>query len=324
MALPFLVSLAFGFVPMFFFAAFIYWLDRYEKEPKILLGAAFTWGVVFAAGGAFLINTTFGIGIYLFTGSEAASEIGTTSIIAPIVEEFLKGLAVVMVFVMFRREFDSVLDGIIYAGIVALGFAATENTYYIYEHGFAEGGWEGLLALTFVRVFLVGWQHPFYTAFTGIGFALARMNKNVLVKLVAPLFGYSVAVATHAFHNTFGSLIGGLEGLAVGTFIDWIGWGIMLAFIIFMIAHERKLIKKHLREEVNSGLLSSAHYQRVLSPFTMSTAFLGGRASSRFFQACGELAHKKEQYTKVGNETGNLLIIESLRKELAALSPYVK
>ena len=32
-----IVSIFFGFVPMFFFAAFVYWLDRYEKEPKILL-----------------------------------------------------------------------------------------------------------------------------------------------------------------------------------------------------------------------------------------------------------------------------------------------
>ena len=42
----------FGFVPMFLFAGFVYWLDRYEKEPKLLLGATFIWGVVIAGGGA--------------------------------------------------------------------------------------------------------------------------------------------------------------------------------------------------------------------------------------------------------------------------------
>lgn len=81
-----IVSLFFGFVPMFFFAAIVFWIDRYEKEPKILLGATFFWGVVIAAGGAFIINTAFGMGIYIFTGSEGAAEIGTTSIVAPIVE----------------------------------------------------------------------------------------------------------------------------------------------------------------------------------------------------------------------------------------------
>ena len=74
--MPLLVSLFLGFIPMFFFAALVYWLDRYEKEPKILLGATFFWGVVIAAGGAFIINTAFGIGIYIFTGSESAANTG--------------------------------------------------------------------------------------------------------------------------------------------------------------------------------------------------------------------------------------------------------
>jgi len=319
-----LASLSFGFVPMFLFAAFVYWLDRYEKEPKILLGAAFFWGAAIAAGGAFVINTVSGIGIYLFTGSEAAAELGTTSFVAPVVEEFLKGLAVAIVFLMFRKEFDSILDGIIYGGIAALGFAATENAFYIFDRGFSETGWQGLWVVVFIRVFLVGWQHPFYTAFTGIGFALSRMSRRAIVKVVAPLVGYCVAVSAHAFHNSFSSLIGGVEGLAVGTLVDWLGWSIMLAFIIWMIAYERDLVKKHLLDEVNSGSMTPAQYQRALSPWTLTTAPLSGRATFRFFQLAGELAHKKEQFARLGNEVDNAAIIESLRHELAALGPQVK
>lgn len=322
--MPFLVSLFFGFVPMFIFAAFVYWLDRYEKEPKILLGAAFFWGVVIAAGGAFIINTAAGIGIYIFSGSEAAAEIGTTSIIAPFVEEFLKGLAVAIVFFLFYREFDSILDGIIYAAIVALGFAATENTLYIFRNGYQEGGWSGLFLLAFIRVIVVGWQHPFYTAFTGIGFAVARTNKNILIKLIAPLMGFGVAVTAHAFHNTFGGLIGGFAGLAAGTFVDWIGWTFMLGFIIWMIANERNLVKNNLVSEVVSGAITQAQYQKALSPWTVSTAMLSGRNTSRFYQLCGELAHKKEQVKKQGDEGGNLAIIEKLRAELTSLAPYVR
>ena len=322
--MPFLVSLFFGFVPMLIFAAFVYWLDRYEKEPKVLFGAAFLWGVVIAAGGAFIINTVFGIGIYAFTGSEMAAEMGTASIVAPIVEEFLKGLAVAIVFFMFYKEFDSILDGIIYGGVAALGFAATENTLYIFRNGYQEGGWEGLAFLVFVRVILVGWQHPFYTAFTGIGFAVARMNKNIIVKLIAPLIGYSAAVITHAFHNTFGGLIGGLEGLIAGTFLDWIGWTFMLFFIIWMIVRERNIMKSNLYSEVTSGLISPAQYQKALSPWTVTAAALRGRNASRFYQVCGELAHKKEQAQKLGDEGGNLTIIEKLRAELASLAPYVR
>src|SRR5512141_3010019 len=232
-------AIFFGFVPMFVFAGFVNWLDRYEKEPKVLLGAAFVWGVVIAGGGAYILNTMFGLGIYFITGSEGAAEFGTTSIIAPIIEEGLKGLAVLVVFLLFRSEFDSVLDGIVYAAITAMGFAAIENVLYIYRNGFQGGGWEGFWTLVVVRVFLVGWMHPFFTAFTGIGLAIARMSRNVLVKIIAVPTGYAVAVTAHAFHNTFGGLIGGMEGLLVGTFVDYIGYGVMLAFIIWMIVTER-------------------------------------------------------------------------------------
>ncbi len=319
-----LVSLFFGFVPMFVFAGFVYWLDRYEKEPKLLLGAAFFWGVIIAAGGAFVINTLFGIGIFYATGDEGVAEFATTSIVAPFVEEFLKGLAVAIIFLLFYREFDSILDGIIYAAIAALGFAATENAFYIYSMGYQEAGWEGLWFLVFVRIFLVGWQHPFYTAFIGIGFAVSRLNKNVLVKIIAPLVGYAVAVTAHAFHNTFGGLIGGLEGLAAGTLVDWFGWALMLGFIIFMISRERGVVQKHLKEELAAGVITPAHYQQALSPLTMTFAPFRGRAASRFFQLCGELAHKKEQFARLGDEGGNAQMIETLRKELAVLAPQVR
>jgi len=321
--MPILVSLLFGFVPMFIFAAFVYWLDRYEKEPKILLGATFFWGVVVATGGAFIINTAFGMGIYIFTGSEGAAEIGTTSVIAPIVEEFLKGLAVAIVFFMFYKEFDSILDGIIYGGIAALGFAATENTLYIFRNGYQEGGWGGLFLLAFIRIIIVGWQHPFYTAFTGIGFAIARTNKNTAIKFLAPVVGFGLAIITHAFHNTFGGLIGGLEGLAAGTLVDWIGWTFMLGFIVWMIGHERSIVKSNLLSEVLSGTITQAQYQKALSPWTVTTAGFSGRNTARFYQLCGEISHKKEQARKHGDEGGNLAIIEKLRSELASLTPYI-
>jgi RsiW-degrading membrane proteinase PrsW (M82 family) len=321
-----LVSLFFAFVPAFFMAVIIYWLDRYEKEPLILLGAAFFWGAVVAAGGAFIINTVFGIGIYAITGSGDVADQATASLIAPFVEEGLKGLAVLIVFLFFRQEFDSILDGIIYAGITALGFAATENVLYIYGHGYLDGGgWNGLWQLVLIRDLVVAWQHPFFTAFTGIGLAVARLNKNTLVKVIAVPLGYAFAVFAHAFHNSFSSLIGGLEGFALGSLIDWFGWFVMAIFIVFMISRERRLLQVQLREEVASGRISNAQYQRALSPFTMSTAFLsGGRTASRFYQVCGELAHKKDQLLRLGDERGNAALVQTLRSELATLAPRVR
>ena len=322
-------ALFFGFVPMFLFAAFVNWLDRYEKEPKLLLGAAFLWGVVIAGGGAFILNTAFGIGIYALTGSEGAAEFGTTSIVAPIIEEGLKGLAVLAVFLMFRHEFDSVLDGVVYAAITAMGFASLENVLYIYRNGYLESGWEGFWVLVVIRVILVGWMHPFFTAFTGIGLAIARMSRNVLVKIIAVPTGYAIAVTAHAFHNTFSGLIGGFEGLVAGTFVDYMGYAVMLVFIIWMIVYERNILKKNLHEEVTNGLISQKQYTSAASFFQTNahlSALTSGtfRSTSRFYQVCGELAHKKEQLARLGEESGNTRIIEQLRTELMQLAPQAR
>lgn len=321
-----LVSLFFAVVPAFFMAVIIYWLDRYEKEPVALLGAAFVWGAVVAAGGAFLINTLFGLGIYAMTGSGDAADQATASLVAPVVEEGLKGLAVLLVFLFFRQEFDSILDGIVYAGVTALGFAATENMLYIYARGYLDGGgWGALWQMVFIRDVVVAWQHPFFTAFIGIGLAVARLNRSMLIKIIAVAMGYAAAVFAHALHNIFGSLIGGLLGLALGSVVDWIGWFMMALFIIFMIGRERQILRNQLRDEVASGTISNAQYWRALSPLTMSTAFLrGGSKASRFYQVCAELAHKKEQLWTLGDEHGNAAIVQSLRQELAALSPQVR
>jgi RsiW-degrading membrane proteinase PrsW (M82 family) len=319
----------FGFVPMFLFATFVNWLDRYEKEPKVLLGAAFFWGVVIAGGGAYVLNTAFGIGIYTLTGSEGAAEFGTTSIVAPIIEEGLKGLAVLVVFLLFRKEFDSILDGIVYAAITAMGFAAIENVLYIYRNGFQESGWEGFWTLVVIRVMLVGWMHPFFTSFTGIGLALSRLSRNPLVKFLAIPAGYTVAVFLHAFHNTFSGLIGGFSGFLAGTFIDYLGYAFMLGFIIWVVVNERNILKRQLREEVEKGYMSARQYNSAIS-FFQTSAHLSALASgtfmktSRFYQVCGELAHKKDQLAKLGEERGTTRIIEQLRSELVALAPVAK
>jgi protease PrsW len=322
-------ALFFGFVPMFLSAAFVNWLDRYEKEPKVLLSGAFLWGVVIAGGGAYILNTAFGIGIYVLTGSEGAADVGTTSIVAPIIEEGLKGLAVLAVFLMFYKEFDSVLDGIVYAGVTAMGFAAIENVLYIYRNGFQEAGWEGFWTLVFVRVLLVGWMHPFFTAFTGIGLAIARLNRNTLVKIIAVPGGYIVAVLAHSFHNTFSSLVGGGGGFLLGLLADYFGYALMLAFIIWMIIHERNILKRQLVEEVKNGLISPQQYDRAIAFFhtnTLLSALTSGtfRQTSRFYQVCGELAHKKEQLANIGEERGNSNIITQLRGELVQLAPLAK
>jgi len=314
---------------MLLFAFLVYWLDHYEKEPKLLLGGVFAWGAIVAAGGAFLINTLLGTGIYLFTGSETATNLSTSAVIAPIIEESLKGFAVIIVFLFFRREFDSILDGIIYASVAALGFAATENIYYLFNYGYLEDGLGGLLVLAFIRIILVGWQHPFYTAFIGIGLALARLNRNPVIKGFAPVAGWGLAVLTHGLHNTLASLLTGGGGFLLGSVVDWTGWAMMFGFILWNISREQRYLSLQLREEVTLGNLTLNQYRIACSAWAQSAARISSlfrgryQQTSRFYQLCGELAHKKHQREKLGEEGGNTALILRLREELFVLSPVV-
>lgn len=309
------------------FAALIYWLDRYEKEPLLLLGGVFLWGAVVAAGAAFIVNTVLGVGVYLFTGSELITDLTTGSLIAPVMEELLKGFAVLIVFLIFRREFDSILDGIVYAAVAALGFAATENVYYLYVLGFQEDGWAGIANLFFLRGVILGWQHPFYTAFTGIALAVIRMTRSTMAKLIVLPVGLGMAIFAHSLHNTIAGIVPGLCGLGVLVTVDWSGWLAMFLFIVVFLFREKARIAYYLKEEITMGTLTTAQYRIACSAWAQSgvvlRSFVQGNyhATRRFYRLTAELMHKKHQRQIMGEESGNTVLIERIRKELRTLSP---
>src|SRR5713226_4450210 len=93
-----ILSLLFGITPMALLAFILTWFDRYEKEPVWLMIGVFLWGFVIAAGTALILNTVFGIVLFVASGSEGLANVGAAVLSAPLVEETVKGLAVVIVF----------------------------------------------------------------------------------------------------------------------------------------------------------------------------------------------------------------------------------
>ena len=147
------------------------------------------WGAIAACGIAATVNTGVEAVAGAFGGKEFAEAIGAC-VSAPIVEEGMKGLAVLGVFYFLRREFDGVVDGVIYATFAALGFAAVENVIYYSNAMRADAGGEALAATFLLRGVLAPWGHPLYTSMTGIGFGIARETSKPWLKWVAPLGGY--------------------------------------------------------------------------------------------------------------------------------------
>lgn len=323
------LSIFWGLAPMITFAVIIYSLDRYEKEPRSLLLGVFLWGLIVAGLGAFIINTTVQLSLTVLTDQTDYAELATSTMVAPFIEEILKGLAVLLVFIRKRSEFDSILDGIIYASVTALGFAALENTYYIYTYGYLKNGMAGLWMLVFVRVIMVGWQHPFYTAFFGIGLAVYRSRPSGFLKRIAPLLGLGIAIFTHALHNSLTTLADdGLTSLAFTAF-DWIGWGFMLMFIFYCIRREKKLMLQYLYEEMEFGTLSPLQYATACFPEKRFRAHLTAisqrryRMTLHFYQLLAELTHKKNQLSTLGEEQGNSAAVGQLRAEITRLAPFI-
>jgi protease PrsW len=76
-------------------------------------------------------------------------------------------------------------------------------------------------------------------------------------------------------------------------------------------------------------LISQRQYNSATSFFQTNahlSALTSGtfRSTARFYQVCGELAHKKEQLAKLGDENGNAKMIEKLRAELIQLAPQAR
>lgn len=317
-----------AFIPALIYASITFWMDRYEKEPRALLGGVFFWGAVVAAGGAYILNTVFGFAFYAFTADVFLTDFATGAFSAPLVEEALKGFAVLLVFLIFRHEFDSILDGIVYAAITALGFAATENVLYMVQFGYMEGGWDGIWQIFFLRVVLGAWNHPTYTAFTGIGLAAARLNRSKTARLLLPIGGFSLALFTHFLHNALATFATESGGVALLLAVDWFGWIFIFAIMTWAVRRERVWIRFHLKQEVLDGLISQQQYEVVASPFKRGIASLSGlgsgqyRSTKAFYQYCTELAYKKQQIAQTGKNRGNTMEdVHKLQTKIAQLAP---
>ncbi len=300
-----LLSLLFGITPMAVLAFILTQFDRYEKEPTWLVIGVFLWGFIVAAGVALILNTVFGLVLFVASGSEGLADVGAAVFSAPIVEETVKGLAVLIVFLFFRYEFDSVLDGVIYGSLVGFGFAAAENINYIFN-GFLKNGSQGLVTLIVVRVFLIPFLHATLTSMTGIGLALGRLNKGFL-RYAAPVLGYLTAIGLHFFHNLLASVPDPLVCL-LGNVIDWIGFIGMFVFILILVWREGKVMREQLAEEVALGNMTQAQYAAAGSLGGQIAARWGAlagghwRGASRFYDLAGDLAFRKYQLARLGPE----------------------
>lgn len=316
-----LLSILAAALPVLAYAGLIYWADRYEKEPWWLLAAAFLWGALPAALLAIFFNMVFSVPFYLLLDAGSAERF-SAGLVAPLVEETAKGIALFLILFFWRHELDSPLDGIIYGAMVGMGFAMVENVLY-YVSAFQESGAAGWGAVVVMRGVLFGLSHALYASLTGLGIAVARLSRRWPVRIGAPLLGWSAAVFLHATHNVTMSGGTALAFLAGLTF-DWGGVLITTAIILLALYQERRWMRDYLAEEVGRGVLSADEYAIVPSALSRTRHRLGlltsegmaaYRRSGRRFQQCSELAYHKRHHAYFGDPR-SLQLAERVRNEL--------
>lgn len=279
------------------------WLDRYEPEPRPLLLAGLLWGAFVATAAALVFQ---GIGM---AGGSSSTE--TLAFWAPVTEELTKGTFLVLLLWWRRHELDGVLDGIVYAGMVGIGFAFTENLLYLaaaYDgtDGLGPGGTQALTATFIMRCLVSPFAHPLFTAFIGVGVGLAVTSRKAPLRLLLPVLGYVAAVVAHSLWNS--STIDGAGGFLVvyGTLM-LPAFVAFVAFALYRRRSEHAMMQAALEDAAQRGLipmtdipwLVDLRARRHARAFARQRGGAQGERAMRDYQAAAiELAYLHHRYLR--------------------------
>lgn len=190
--------------PSMLIIAYVYFKDKFEKEPWTLLLKNFI------LGGTVSVLLTFIIGGLLtkFLPTLESNSILDMFIkaffVVALVEEFSKYL-IVRFAAQRNKEFNEPYDGIVYAVAVSMGFAALENVLYVYSYGFETG---------LFRAFTAVPAHATFAILMGYYMGKAKFSEN---RFLLNMIGLGVATLFHGAYDFF-LFINFVPGIALGAF----------------------------------------------------------------------------------------------------------
>ncbi|PSL01100.1 RsiW-degrading membrane proteinase PrsW (M82 family) [Haloactinopolyspora alba] len=228
-------------VPVVLVVGAFLWLDRWEPEPGRTLIAAFLWGAGGATLGAVTVNSVVAV---------AYGDVTSSVVSAPLSEEAFKGAFLVAMLVWRRRELDGAVDGIVYAGLVAAGFAFVENILYL-ARAFDADAADGY-AVFVVRGLMSPFAHPLFTVFIGVAVGMAARRRRRARRLL-PLLGYLLAVGLHALWNASALWDDGADFFLVYVVFMVPVFAAMLGLALWQRRRERRTVAAQLGGLVAAG-----------------------------------------------------------------------
>lgn len=165
MQLIFLVVAALAPVAVLIY--YIYRRDKYKKEPVRELLKAFGFGVLSVPVALCMSVPLTSAGLFPAEPSTLWDAVGISFLGAAIPEEIAKFL-MLLLFLRKCRFFDERMDGIVYASVVSMGFAAVENILYLVS------SYDAWLSVGITRALFSVPAHFFFGVLMGYYYSLHR------------------------------------------------------------------------------------------------------------------------------------------------------
>ena len=236
----------------------IWWVDRWEPEPRSTLAFCFLWGAGVSVAIALLVGPYFTLALLELVPSGSADLLGMV-VQAPVVEEIAKGAGILLLLLVRRRIFDGPVDGIVFAAAVAAGFAFTENILYFGSALLTAGGSTVYqLGFTFIlRGLLSPFAHVLFTACTGLALGLAARRAGNAWVGPAFVLGLVPAILGHMLWNGGPALLFG--DFFVFYFLLQVPFFVLaVTGVWFLRRSEQRLTRRRLGEYAEAGWFSDA------------------------------------------------------------------
>lgn len=338
--------------------ALLWYLDRNERKTPWVFAAAFLWGGLIATAVALPLNTASFVlvDMWVATNPAISNLLGPDAplmlaapLSAPIFEEIVKALGVVVVFGLLRGESNGVRDGIVYGALVGAGFNWFEAPLYVaqnyLEFGQAPYGFQ--LGARFALFGLGG--HAMLTAIFGGFLGLALQARQRWVRIAAPLFGLVLSVIAHMVNNAL-PILAALAGAAAGEpppgrepppDVGFLGaflsgslleLEILLPFLLIAATaiwhfakRERQIVRESLANEVGC-VVTPDEYRDIISDGLLRTRRIDPRqpyASAALINSQHELAFNKRRVLDEGRLLDLDRFVSGWRDEAHRLRPLL-
>jgi len=215
--------LSLSLAPVFAIIIYVYYRDKYDKEPLSLLIKLFIFGCISIIPAIILEKIA---GKIFMSMEYSIYSVAFLSFIGIGFSEELSKFIFVRYFSYNSIHFNEPFDGIVYSVMVSMGFAAVENVMYVVNGGYTVG---------WLRMFTAVPAHACFGVLMGYYIGLAKFSSSF--KWFFMLNGLLLASMLHGAYDYF-LILHDYEGLYIFSIIT------LILAVIFSFKAMRKLKSK--------------------------------------------------------------------------------